>query len=837
MNRRQERAARVLTAVGLASSVAYVVWRFATTLSGTRLWFSVPVLGLECVGFAGAGLLAWALWPSLRRDSVPALPCSMDVVVRVDDQVLHEVRATLVALRSVRSVAGVIVVDLATRPEIAGLATEFGAKYAATATNDRNGLAVMASMVTTSEFALLDGGDIPTRDFVERLAAHMADSRVAAVQGMGTSFAGDSAEHGPDHHHELGFEREALNPALGRRGCAVWTGSGSVARTEPVRSGAPEHGSALEAHWHVTAEMLTAGWKIVAPSGSPVVAHRAVQSETIVFLDRAERARAARWLLTSPGGVLRASTLTLRQRLAMLAWCVRPLSALRRTMFVVVVVCSLLAGVVPFHASGLALVLTAVPAYLYTSFGLSLLSDWKLRPGDRSRWSLHSLGPVWASLRSRAHALSPDAQYGGGLTFAVVALSGVLVIRGVSDRWTHSLGGLPQPALMGLMLACLWTLALSLDVLRVLARRTQQRRTARVVSALSAVLDDRGVSVVDLTPLGAGLTNHHTVEVGARMMLESSVPTATGVTDIHVDCVVRNTRPTEDGGWRIGVEFTGMNAAASNALVEFCSIEPIWERLGVLTGRVADDSRHVIYVDEAMSAPMGSGRLAVRVIALLALVGAVASTASTANASPALAHMIRGVVMSIDGTDTATADSANTAVVVGVCSLDPGADGVWGTSDDTYSDPVAVQSAADGSYELALAGQACWAEAVPPAGYQSTAPADVTTGLQPLDVSGAPILRTSFVQRDGVVAHNASSGTTEQVTTPAAAVAEVRSIVTALSADGPGARTPLPTPRVDQLAAEHESRSTLSVLVLMLAGLMAASILLGSARPRTAAAR
>ena len=837
MNRRQERAARVLTAVGLASSVTYVVWRLATTLSGTRLWLSVPVLALECVGFAGAGLLAWALWPSLRRDHAPSLPCPMDVVVRVDDQVLHEVRATLVALRSVRSVAGMIVIDIAARPEIASMAAEFGAQYAATDIDDRNGLAVMAAIVTTPQFALLDGGDIPTRDFIERLAAHMVDGRVAAAQGMGASLAGDSAEHGPDHHHELGFEREALNPALGRRGCAVWTGSGSVVRTELVRSGAPEHGSALEAHWHVTAEMLTAGWRIVAPSGNPVVAHRAVQSETMVFLDRAERARAARWLLVSPGGALRSSTLTLRQRLAMLAWCVRPLSALRRTMFVAVVVASLLAGAVPFHASGLALVLTGVPAYLYTSFGLSLLSDWKLRPGDRSRWSLHSLGPVWASLRSRSHALSPDAQYGGGLTFAVVTLSTVLVMRGVSDRWTHSLGGLPQPVLMGLMLACLWTLALSLDVLRVLARRTQQRRTARVVSSLSAVLDDRGVSVVDLTPLGAGLTNHHTVEVGAHMVLESSVPTATGVTDIRVNCIVRNTRPTQDGGWRIGVEFTGMDAAAANTLVEFCSIEPIWERLGVLTGRVADDTRHVIYVDETMSAPMGSGRLAVRVIALLALVGAVASTASTVNASPALAHMIRGVVMSADGTDTGSADTANPVTVIGVCSLQAGVDGVWGTSDDEYSDPVAVQSAADGSYELALTGVACWAAVAPPDGYQSVVSASAPAGLQPLDVSGTPTVRTSFVHRGGPVADNASSSSTDQGTTPAAALATVQSTVTALSASGPGARTPLPTPRLDQLADDHESRSTLSVFVLMLAGLLAASILLGSARQRTAVAR
>ncbi|HAN36915.1 MAG TPA: hypothetical protein DCQ52_16275, partial [Acidimicrobiaceae bacterium] len=40
------------------------------------------------------------------------------------------------------------------------------------------------------------------------------------------------------------------------------------------------------------------------------------------------------------------------------------------------------------------------------------------------------------------------------------------------------------------------------------------------------------------------------------------------------------------------------------------------------------------------------------------------------------------------------------AVVVGVCSLEAGADGAWGTSDDIYSAPVAVVTDADGNYQI-----------------------------------------------------------------------------------------------------------------------------------------
>jgi hypothetical protein len=47
----------------------------------------------------------------------------------------------------------------------------------------------------------------------------------------------------------------------------------------------------------------------------------------------------------------------------------------------------------------------------------------------------------------------------------------------------------------------------------------------------------------------------------------------------------------------------------------------------------------------------------------------------------------------------------------------------------------------------------------------------------------------------------------------------------------------LPAPETSQIAASGSNRSTLSFVVLALAGLLAASILLGLARPRAARAR
>jgi len=200
----------------------------------------------------------------------------------------------------------------------------------------------------------------------------------------------------------------------------------------------------------------------------------------------------------------------------------------------------------------------------------------------------------------------------------------------------------------------------------------------------------------------------------------------------------------------------------------------------------------------------------VRLVSLLALVGAVGSSiSSTADASPTLEHHVTGAVVAVDAppvdpglpvvtdvdaslvetnetfvitTTTAAPDVESSApvgvpgaVVTGVCSLDPGPDGVWGTADDVYGTPVATVTDADGGYTLDLQGEACWATVDPPDGYDPTPDGDgdgegegegttVDTGdaptLQPVDVSG----RTTTNRP--VVVHIATPATPDSPSTP-----------------------------------------------------------------------
>jgi hypothetical protein len=736
----------MITAFGLAAAAAYLVARLAGSMHGVPAWLSIPTYLVEVAGCFGSFVLAWALWPVVdrRRDAVSAhrtirAPSRVDAVVRVCDQPDHEVRATLLALRSVRSLDDIVVVDIGARPSIAALATEFQSVYAATDPDDLNGLHVMAAAVRTPTFLLLDAGDIPSIDIVEVLVPDLIDPRIAVVQGLGVSLHDDSPEHGPGHRHDLTFERSSLNPALGRRESAMWLGSGSLVRTDALRRVRRSNDRPLTAHWTAGAEILAAGWHITAPAAAPVVAHRALTSDRSAYEDRVERARAARRLLIGRRGVLRARSFTPAHRMAILAWTVRPLSGLRRVLFLAVLCAALVMGEVPFHATAWMLGLW-VAAFLYTSLGIGLLSGWALQPGDRTRWSLHTLGPACSSLRPtvvdrpvRQRFVShPVAQYGAGLLMSVVALSVVIVLRGVSERLTHTLGSMPRNELLALLAIALWVLGLSLELLRVLAGRGTARRSPRVAASVPAVVADRAVSIIDITPVGAGVLGRTGLEVGSHVLLESSLTTAAGCTEMRVPVVVRNSRLMHNGDYRIGVEFVATNNAVANALAEFCIVETMWERMGIMPGRSVLEARSTVYVDDEPTPH--TGRTVARVMSLFALVGAVASAMpADVEASPSLQHTLAGQVVSTSiGVDRGVAG----AVVTAVCSNSAGPDARWGTSDDVYESPVSIVSDVNGGYRVALHGVACWSQVAPPAGYASpNAGVGSSSRLQPIDVS------------------------------------------------------------------------------------------------------
>jgi hypothetical protein len=647
MNRRAQRIGRGLTCLGLLSTAGYLGWRVTTLPGHSALWLVVLALGVEIVGFIGSGILMWALWHGPQSTTEPGLPeeqkqpdldpSHIDVVVRVDGQPIHHLRATLLSLRSM-STGRQVVVDREARPEVALLAAEFDAIYAATDPHDLNGLKTCNAASTTPIYFLLDAGDIPSAQAINSLLPLMRDDRVAVAIGQSQMADDDSAEHGPNGLHELGFERQTLTPALGARGAAILTESGALIRRAAVDGVEVGDEEPIEAQAYWSMALMVEGWRIVAATGQPVLVRQVVHSQDTVYERRVFQARASRTMIFGHDGILRLNTLRLGQRLAILASAVRPLSGVRRAGFVAVVVASLLTGSLPLRPNLIAFATLWAPGWTLTAFGLGLMSSWTLRPGDRTRWSLRNLGASWQGLRHpmafdqrRAPIMTPHAlQHGGALVASVVMLSFVMMMRGLSEQWTHALGAMPSSWLVGLVVVSLWSLAMSLDVLRMFGKRNQLRRAARVIASIPAEVNDNPVAVFDITALGAGFETSLELTARQELSLEATITTSRGCEDVTLPIVVRNVRKVslgsqaiDDPRWRVGVEFANAPAPAINPLVEYCMIEPARRRLGRLAQLSPEDA--ALLVETGTQTVMDGRRVALRLISLLAVGGAIAS--------------------------------------------------------------------------------------------------------------------------------------------------------------------------------------------------------------------
>ena len=745
--------------LALALGAAYLIWRsvWSWRAAGTSVawWLAVPALAVEVTGFLCVTALIWALWhrPDAStqlddRASAQHPRLDYDVAIVATGKTVEELRATLVSLQLDPDTPDAIVIDHDGRAEFVHLASEFDATFRVAEPSDPSGLQAAVGASEHEFFLLLHAGDIPTVGAVRTLQTSLTDDSVAVVQGVVGATPGDSAEHGPNGRHDLTFERAGLNPGLGARGTGILTGSGALIRRAALSDIELAQGSRHSALWELMPILAVKGARVVASGGHPVVAEKPLTSAAAVADDRRAQADAGWRLICGPNGAFRAKGLRWTDRFALAAWSVRSLDGFRRIALGAVVLGALLAGRAPLAVSTTMIAYVWAPAFVLAAVALALLSGGALRPGDRLRGSV------------RAVSLSI------GL---VVAINAVLVIRGISDRFTHALRPLDHNTQIGLSAISLWLLAGSLDSLRLLARRRQNRRAIRLAASGTGRLDELGVYVSDVTMLGAGLVSDSPVRIGETHQLSFAMPSESGVTSIQVPCIVRNVRPDQLGAWRIGVEFHEADAYALNTLAECCAVLPAH---AALAGARPTPGQF----DEPETSSLGPRRLALQLATLLALAGVVSSTAPiNAEASPPSTRIVSGEIVdsgealvaplptstsfavtadtvparpspidttpnpvatdsapheSTTPTDPLVSDPTASGVppapeavgnvdlggitVIGVCSSDAGADGVFGTSDDNYGATVSTVTTAQGSYSLVLDGLACWVSIEPP---------------------------------------------------------------------------------------------------------------------------
>ena len=798
-SRRSLAIGRTLALAVIAIGAAYLAWRIGWSWrsdTSAVWWLAVPAIAVEVTGFGGFVLLVWALWrtPTPLDAPAPADDIDCTVVVNARSDAPEDLRATLVALRADPTVTAVVVVNHTSVTAIDDVAAAFAVPVRAGGPADPAGLA--AAMELGGEWLLLlDAGDIPLPGAAWLLADHVTDASVAAVQGMVAAHAGDSAEHGPSGRHDLFFERQALDPALGARGTAFLTGSASLVRRAALERIELPTGNQHDVLWTLTPRLAGLGLQIVAPAGRAVVTSRPVNSAGAVADDRSRRASAAWRLVAGPDGAFRAIGVGVRQRLAVLSWSVRPLDGLRRVVLAAVVLSALLAGRAPFVPTAAAVAGLWLPSFVLGAVALASLSGGSLRPGDRLRNAVRS--------------------YRIALPLAV-AINSILVVRGISDRFTHALHPMHQSVQIGLILVSLWLLAGCLDSMRLLARRRRHRRAPRLVAAAAGTLGDLDVQVADVTMLGAGLVCPEPPRIGSvhqlRFTLRGNGLDADDA-DLELTAVVRNCHVDGSGSARVGVEFIAADGSSLDALAQRCVVWPALVSLGAIA--VSDSDTSTTTLLDLGFDDHDPRQFALRVATLFALAGVVSSAAAVgASAAPPSVHRVTGYVATADATgdplvvdatdpsavvitldtsevpetildslpsestpvDTVTSEPDATVItatgsstlapgstsslpdvtnsslveapespadtppstgdlgglnVIAVCSEDPGPDGVYGTADDSYGPTVTTVTGPDGQYELTVDGDACWLSVAPPV-------PPSTTGDEPTVATGFP---------------------------------------------------------------------------------------------------
>jgi hypothetical protein len=141
------------------------------------------------------------------------------------------------------------------------------------------------------------------------------------------------------------------------------------------------------------------------------------------------------------------------------------------------------------------------------SLGHVALSDGRIRPGARLRWSMASIGAGFGDGTSRTGLpIRWTATMG-----SMVALNVAVSLRGLSDRWTHGLGAMSHDERVVSMLAAAWFVAWGFVALRSLrqptlgfygaTRRLEETSTRRL--ALGATLAVAAIGLVaGLLPAG-----------------------------------------------------------------------------------------------------------------------------------------------------------------------------------------------------------------------------------------------------------------------------------------------------------------------------------------------
>ena len=504
----------------LAVSVAYLVWRAASTLNLSAWWLSLPLLALEAQAVAGLALFTLSAW-DVRAAPPPAgrrRPGErVAVAVCISDEPTAVLLASVASAVALEPTHETWVVDTRGRPDVRRLARDLGAHHVVVPAAGDGGSAGAAGAAAVAALdaalatldadivAVLDGDQLAAPALLSATLGYFDDPELAVVQTASDLADRDAAGRRRAADHSL--FHGLLQPGRNRWGAALWCGPGSVLRVAALRAVGGVAGGTADPELHTTIRLHRAGWRTVY--------HDETLTTGLVLTpasrnERSRRATGAMQLLrvdnplTGPG-------LRWSQRLAHLATLLSWFDAWRWFGYLAVPPAILLTGAAPvrtgFGTFAFAVTVTLCLQRLAVleltrdraPHVLSAVFDLVRMPGDL-RATLAAIGPSWrAPAGGTAASVLTAVQWACALTGGWAALTWLGLTPVSYDTGWVAWGALGWVCVNG---------ALAMAAARYAAAEHaigERRAAVRFDLAVAAQLGDYSCDVVDVSLAGAGV--------------------------------------------------------------------------------------------------------------------------------------------------------------------------------------------------------------------------------------------------------------------------------------------------------------------------------------------
>ncbi|MGE4029839.1 MAG: glycosyltransferase [Thermoleophilia bacterium] len=603
---------QVVTCIGLAASVAYLVWRWGWTIDGASPWIALPLVVVETYAIANLFLIAFSCWRVTDR-GVPAPLPGRDVAVLIAtfDEQEDVLRPTVVGALAIRHDVPheVVVMDDGGREWVREMCEELGARYLsrpAPRLHAKAGNINHALGHVDAEFLVtLDADHVPRPELLERMLGHMADEKVAIVQSpqafYNRGFGHPRAKAGDDPmRNEQSLFFDEILRGKDRHGAAFWCGCPSVIRREAlVELGGVATDTVVE-DAHTSMRLNARGWR-VAYHHEVMALGLAPEEISAFVVQRGRWARGSLQMLRLDPPMFRRG-LTWRQRVEYSASCLHFMEGPQRLVSMMVPGLVLATGAVPLNAPPLLYLAVFIPQLILVPVACKALTRGQYRVIESERYSIVRMEAYLRAMaalprgRGAGFKVTPKGARAEGSPVArvlrVPLAIATLTVLAVGYQTVAQLFDLPGRLSAGAStMTTVWALvniALITSVY-VWARGVHHRRRSHrfpvAVHVAYAAGDDeapeRPGRLADLSRHGARVAVGEERVAGEPLrlvlLLEDGPIEVTGrVATVSRDTATPDASGAEDGEprWMLGVDFDEITAATADAIVAWCFRHP-----------------------------------------------------------------------------------------------------------------------------------------------------------------------------------------------------------------------------------------------------------------------